>query len=385
MIKSFKIRLLPNEQQEKLFLKYANCSRFIWNFGLEYQENLYKNGQKYLSVYDLRKVVTRLKNQEEYSWLNEISAHTLNNTILDLDDAYKRFFNKKNKKPKFKKKNKSEIKFSVRKDSFYLKNNCAIIEKIGKVKYQTNYILPQGRDFCGKFKNPRIKYKNNKWILSFGMECNNQAQTLTDNSMGIDLGIKDLAIVSYGNEYFVFHNINKTKKIKLLNQKLKHLQRNVSRKYEYNNKNIIFEYKWFKSKNIVKEQNKINKIYDKLSNIRKNYIHQITRELVNLLPYRVVMEDLNIKGMMKNKHLSKAIQEQCFYEFTRQIKYKCEEYGIEFIQVDRFYPSSKTCSECGSIKKDLKLSDRIFICPECGFEIDRDKNASLNLMRYSNV
>jgi len=207
------------------------------------------------------------------------------------------------------------------------------------------------------------------------MECNNQAQILTDNSIGIDLGIKDLAIVSYGNEFKVFKNINKTKRVKKIKKQLKHAQKIVSKKYHTNKS-------WEKSNNILKAEKRVKQLYNKLSNIRKNYIHQITRELINLLPYRIVMEDLNVRGMMKNKHLSKAIQEQCFHEFKRQMKYKCEEYGIEFIQVNRFYPSSKTCSNCNSIKKDLKLSDRVFICPECGFEIDRDKNASLNLMNY---
>ncbi len=381
MIRSFKIRLLPNEQQQELLWKHANCSRFIWNFGLAYQENLFKNNQKHLSGYDLKKVVTQIKKQDKYSWLNDISAQTLNNTILDLDDAYKRFFKKQNRKPKFKKKNKCKIKFPVRTDCIYFNSLVVNIEKIGKVKYQTNYNLPQGRNVC-KFTNPRIKYENNKWILSFGMEHNNQVQKLTNNSMGIDLGVKDLAVVSYNNEKLVFNNINKTNRLKSLKNKLKHLQRNVSRKYETNNINNIFENKWFKSKNIIKTQNQINKIYNKLSNIRKNYIHQITRELINKLPKRITMEDLNVIGMMKNKHLSKAIQEQCFYEFIRQMKYKSEFYGIEFILADRFYPSSKLCSDCGYIKKDLKLSDRIYKCEHCGLEIDRDKNASINLMNY---
>jgi len=377
MIRSYKIRLLPNQKQEQLLWKHINTSRFVWNFGLSHQIELYKNNQKHLSGYDLRKVFANLKQQEEYTWLKEISAHTISNVCLDLDNAYQRFFKKINGHPKFKKKNKCKNSFSVRKDDFYFLNNCARIEKIGKVKYQTNYKLPQGRGIY-KITNPHIEYKNNKWILSFGMECNNQTQILTDNSMGIDLGIKDLVIVSCGNEFKVFKNINKTKYVKKIKKQLKHSQRKVSKKY-YTNKS------WGKSNNILKTEKRVKQLYNKLSNIRKNYIHQTTRELINLLPYRVVMEDLNVKGMMKNKHLSKAIQEQCFYEFTRQMKYKCEEYGIEFIQVDRFYPSSKTCSNCGSIKKDLKLSDRVFICPECGFEIDRDKNASLNLMNYGLV
>jgi len=384
VIKSYKIRLLPNQKQEQLLWKHVNTSRFIWNWGLAYQEDLYKNNQKHLSGYSLKKVLTQLKQSNNYVWLNEVSAQTLNTTILDLDDAYKRFFKKINGKPKFKKKSKVTPKFPARCDCIYFINGLVNIEKIGKVKYQTNYNLPQDRKVC-KFSNPRIKYENDKWILSFGMECNNQTQKLTDNSMGIDLGIKELAVVSFDNKQISFKNINKTKRVKKLNKKLKHLQRKVSRKYETNNKNKRYEKKWFKSNNILIVEKQIKKIYNKLSNIRKNYTHQTTRQLVNLLPYRIVMEDLNVSGMMKNRHLSKAISEQCFYEFMRQIKYKCEEHNIQFIQVDRFYPSSKTCSDCGHIKKNLKLSDRVYKCEHCGLEIDRDYNAAINLMNYSNV
>ena len=383
MIKSYKIRLLPNQEQEQLLWKHVNASRFIWNWGLSYQIDLFNNKEKYLSGYSLRKVLTQLKKEEDYKWLSEVSAQTLNETILDLDTAYKRFFNKISGKPKFKKKSKTSPKFPIRYDCVYFQNNCVNIEKIGKIPYQTNYDLPQGIEFKGKFSNPRVKYQNNKWILSFGMECNSQALELTDNSTGIDLGIKDLAVISYGKEIQVIKNINKTNRIKKLKRKLKHLQRNISRKYHTNNKNKVFEKKWHKSNNILKLESQIKKIHNKLSNIRKNYIHQTTRCLVNKLPYKVVMEDLSISGMMKNKHLSKAIQEQCWYEFIRQMKYKCQEYGINFIQANRFYPSSKTCCCCGHIKKDLKLKDRVYKCEDCGFEIDRDYNAAINLMNYS--
>jgi putative transposase len=375
MIRSYQVRLLPDQIQEQLLWKHVNTARFVWNYGLSYQRKRYKNKEKHLSGYDLRKVFINLKQQDGYAWLKEVSAHTISNVCLDLDDAYKRYFKKQNGKPKFKKKNKCKNSFPVRKDTFYFNNNCAVIEKIGKVKYQTNYKLQQGRQIC-KFTNPRIKYDNNKWILIFGMECDNQTQTLTDNSIGIDLGIKDLAFVSCRNEFRVFKNINKTKEVKKIEKRLKHAQRKVSKKYHVNDNN----YK--KSKNILKAEKRVKQLYNKLSNIRKNYIHQTTRTIVNMLPKRIVMEDLNISGMMKNRHLSKAIQEQCFYEFTKQIKYKCENFGIEFIQVDRFYPSSKTCSKCGHIKKELKLSDRIYKCDNCGLVIDRDENASINLMNY---
>ncbi|MPM11091.1 IS607 family transposase ISCbo9 [bioreactor metagenome] len=173
-------------------------------------------------------------------------------------------------------------------------------------------------------------------------------------------------------------NINKTKRVKKLKKRLRRLQRQVSRKYEANKEGN----KFVKTNNIIKLEKQIKLLYRKLSNIRKNHIHQATNKIIKMYPFRIVMENLNVSGMMKNKHLSKAIAEQGFYEFIRQIKYKCEFNKIKFIQVDKFYPSSKTCSCCGSVKKDLKLKDRVYRCEKCGLEIDRDKNASINLGNY---
>lgn len=229
-----------------------------------------------------------------------------------------------------------------------------------------------------KFSNPRVSFINYKWILSFGMECGNQAPRLTDKPMGIDLGVKDLAIAEFDGERLVYHNINKSRKVRMLNQKLKRVQRNISRKYEANRSGN----RYIKTRNIECEEAKLRKFYTRITNIRTNYIHQTTHELISKRPCRVVMEDLNVTGMMKNRHLSKAIGEQCFNEFIRQMKYKCEWNGIEFVEVGRFYPSSKMCSNCGGIKHDLKLSDRVYRCESCGAVIDRDYNAAINLSRY---
>lgn len=384
MIRGFKIRLFPNEKQEQLLWKHINASRFVWNYALSVLIERYKNGESYLNKTQTRDMFKNMKQTEEYSWLKEISSHTIGNVCIDLDKAYTNFFKKISNRPKFKKKGKCRNSFPVRCDSIYFINNCANIEKIGKIKYQTNYDLPQGRNVC-KFTNPRICFEDNKWILGFGMECDNQAQELNDFSLGIDLGIKDLAVIAYGDKSKKFKNINKTKRVKNLKSKLKHLQRKVSKKYLTNQNKKVYEDKWHKSNNILKTEEQIRKIHNKLSNIRKNYIHQTTHKIITIKPKRVIMEDLNVSGIMKNKHLSKAIAEQCFYEFIRQMKYKCEWNGIEFEQADRFYPSSKTCSCCGHIKKNLNLKDRIYVCDECGFIIDRDINAAINLMRYSKV
>ena len=258
---------------------------------------------------------------------------------------------------------------------FYFKNNTHIqIQILGIVKCKTDFKIPIGKH---KFSNVRLSKELNKYFISFGLECENQVRKLNDYSMGIDLGLKELAAVSYGDDSLIFHNINKSSKMRKLNRELKHLQRSVSRKYEANRQGN----KYIKTNNIIKLEKKIYKINRKISNIRTNYIHQITHKLVELLPKRVVMENLNVSGMMKNKHLSEAIAGQGFYRFISYMKYKCEWNGIEFIQADKFYPSSKTCSCCGKIRKDLKLSDRVFRC-ECGAEIDRDINAAINLKNY---
>ena len=378
MIRTYRIRLFPTKEQEELIYKHIGCCRFIWNWALETQENYYKRSKKHYSAFDLMNMLTFLKKQEEYMWLNEISNHSLKVVCRDLDKAYKNFFKNNSGIPKFKSKKKSKMSYPVRQDYLYFTDEFVQIEKLKKVKYKTSYQIPLGKD--AKFYNPRISLVNDKWILTVDYECENQIFELTDKIMGIDLGVKELAIVAYGdeqnNDCLVFKNINKSIKMKKLQKKLKRLQRKQSRKYETNKS---FE----KTSNILKTEKQIRELYYHIANIRKNCIHQTTHTLVELLPCKVVMEDLNVSGIMKNRHLSRAIGEQNFYEFIRQMKYKCEEKGIEFIQVDRFYPSSKTCSKCGYIKSDLKLSDRTFICECCGNIIDRDYNAAINLMQYA--
>ena len=378
MIKSFKIRLYPTKEQEILLWKHVGCCRFIWNYMLNIQDKMHINEEsKYLKKYGMMNLITELKKQEDFNWLNEVSRTSLNVVCTDLHLAYLRFFDKKTKHPRIKKKKNTIPRFPVRYDTLYFDGNKVNVEKVGKVKYKTDFNLPVGKNVC-KFTNPRISYVDNKWLLVFGMECENQALQLTDKSMGIDLGVKDLAIVAFGDEKIIFNNINKSKKMRDIGKKIKYLQKSVCRKYEQNKQGKIY----VKTNNIIKQENKIRKLYRKQHNIRFNYIHQTTHFLVSLLPQRVVMENLNVKGLLKNRHLARAIQEQCFSSFKEKIKYKCEFYGIEFIECDTFFPSSKTCSCCGNVKKELKLSERKYICDECGFEIDRDYNAAINLMRY---
>lgn len=380
MIKGFKIRIYPTKEQEELIWKHIGACRYIWNYMLDLQINRHENGEKHLSGFDMIKLLTPLKKDGEHNWLSDVSNTSLQKTCTTLAEDYNSFFKKRSGFPKFKSRKKSKLSFPIRSETMHFTECLVYVEKLGRVKYKSDFEFPQGRGH--KFSNAHLSFVNGKYMLSFGMECENQAPQLTDSKVGIDLGIKDLAVVACDDQRFVFHNINKSKRVRELRRKLRHTQRTISRKYEASKKRIgTYE----KTKNIEREENKLRKIYARLTNIRHNYLHQTTHAIISILPQRVTMESLNVSGLMKDKHLSKAIAEQCFYEFIRQMKYKCEWNGIEFAQADRFYPSSKTCSCCGVVKRDLKLRDRTFVCPDCGFIIDRDYNAAINLMRYADL
>ena len=377
MIKTYKVRLYPTKEQESLMWQHIGSCRFVWNYMLAKQEELYEQGEKYLSAFSMIKLLTPLKNDGEHGWLYDVSTVSCQIICQDLDKAYKEFFAKRRGSPKFKSRKKSKASFPVCNERLRIVSDTVMqVQKLGRVKCRIDNRLDA--DATYKFSNARVSYKNGKWIMTVGIESESQVHELTDKSMGIDLGVKDSAIVAFGSEQIVFPNINKGRQIRLIKKRIKHLQRTVSRKYEANKTGR----KYNKTRNIEKCEDVLRKLHERLSNIRTNYIHQSTSKLIKLLPRRVVMEDLNVQGMMKNKHLSKVVQEQCLYEWIRQMEYKCVWNGIEFVQADRFYPSSKTCSNCGHIKRDLKLSDRIFICIKCGFTIDRDYQAALNLMRY---
>jgi putative transposase len=373
VIKSIKIRLFPTKEQEILMCKSCGTARFAYNWGLSKWEEEYKQGLKPSKLSIKKEFNTAIKKDEKYSWLYEVSAQITVQAFEDLNTAYENFFKGLSKYPKFKSKKKSRQSFYVRYDAVKFKDGEVNIEKIGKVKYKTNYDIP----VLNKYNNPRCHYDGKYWYLTLGFEqSENQASLNKDLSIGIDLGVKDLAIISSVDK--PIKNINKIKKVRKLKKKLKRLQRQVSRKYEANKKGNIY----IKTKNIIKLEKTIKLIHRKLANIRNNHIHQATSSIIKLSPYRVVMEDLNVSGLMKNKHLAEKIAEQKFYEFIRQMKYKCEFNAIEFIQADRFYPSSKLCSCCGNKREDLKLKDRIYVCDKCGFTIDRDKNASINLGKF---
>lgn len=377
MYKGYTIRIYPTKNQEELLRKHIGCCRYIWNHMIEVQKTRYQNGEKYLNHFGMIKLISSIK--KEYEWLNEVSNHSLQLICKDVNIAYQRFFKKISNYPRFKSKKRSKLSYPVRCDRFYFKNGYVKVEKLGKIKYKADY--PNlNLEELSKFSNARISNENDKWILTFSIEYENQVFTEKNGNLGIDLGVGRLAVVSHNGKKLEYKNINKSKRVRKLTSKLKHVQRVISRKYEVGNK--LNDKKYQKTNQILKYEKLARRIYSKISNIRKDQRHKITRELVNLNPAVVIMEDLNVKGMMKNKHLAKAISEMGFYDFIRIMKYKCEESGIKFFQVDRFFPSSKTCSHCGCVHKGLKLSDRIFECPSCGFTIDRDFNAAMNLENY---
>lgn len=371
MIRSIKIRLKPTKEQEELMFKSVGVSRFAYNWGLARWEEMNKQGIRPTSNIIRSEFNNELKTKNEYKWINEVSSKVAGQSFQDLQIAYSNYFNGITKHPKFKTKRRSKKSFYVRYDAIKFNDGKVNIEKIGKVSYTTNYDIPN----LPKYSAPSCNYDGKYWYLSFGFEQEPIKNELTDISIGIDVGIKVLAICSNGMK---FENINKTKKIRTLNKKLKRLQRQCSKKYECNKQGKRF----VKTNNIIKLEKQIKLIHRKLNNIRKNYIHQTTNKIVKTKPSRVVMETLNIQGMMKNKCLAKSITEQCLFEFKIQLRYKCQFNGIEFVEADRWYPSSKTCSKCGHIKSKLSLSERTYICEECGCVIDRDYNASINLSRY---
>lgn len=368
IIKGYKIRLIPTLEQEILIKKSIGISRFVYNWCLDKQ----RKSDKFIRDNELIKELTKLKRTNDYHWLNEVGCNVIKQSAKDLCNAYKRFFNKLSNKPRFKKKN-VHNSFYVNYERMKKTKYGVRCEKIGDIK--TSERLPK-LTRNSHYMNPHIVFDGKYYYITFSMEINiKPKENISSKIIGIDLGLKSFAVCSDG---IIYKNINKTHTVKKLNKKLRRLQRCVSKKYL---KSKIGN-RFIKTTNIIKLEHKIKLIYRRIKNIRENHIHQITSYLVKTKPSKIIIEDLNVKGMLKNKHLSKAIAEQCFNKFTNILKYKCEWNNIKLIKADKFYPSSKLCSCCRSIKKDLKLKDRIYKCNSCGLVIDRDFNASLNLANY---
>ena len=381
MVKTIKIMLVPNNVQNTKMFQYAGAARFAYNWALAKEKDSYEKGGRFISDSELRKEFTRLRNSDEYAWLQNISNNVTKQAIKDACIAYKNFFKGSQKHPRFKSKKKSMPKFYQ--DNIKIKFTDTHVKfegfspskKASKQKLNWVRLAEHGRIPTNvKYMNPRISFDGLDWWISVCVETPDCNEKLSDDGIGIDLGIKDLAICSDANKY---RNINKSVRVRKLEKRKRRIQRSISRKYLKNKKGESC----CKTNNIIKSEKLLLAVNHRLTNIRKNYLNQATSEIINRKPRFICIEDLNVSGLMKNRHLSKAVQDQGFFEFRKQIEYKCIDKGIQLIIADRFYPSSKLCSCCGNIKKDLKLSDRIYKC-ECGNVIDRDYQAALNLQAY---
>lgn len=383
MLKGFKTEFRVTKQHIAKIHQSIGICRFLYNSYLAKNKELYelfKNGEidkksAFISANDFDKYINNeVKIQEEFNWIDNCGSKARKKSIVNAETAYKRFFKGQSKFPRFKKKKNQDVKIYFPKNNetdWTVQRHRIKIPSLGFVELKEKGYIPINT----KVISGTVSMKAGRYYVSVLCEIadHNNYSDITNEGIGIDLGIKDLAIVSNIDE--PFKNINKTLTVRKLKKKLRRLQRQVSRKYEMNKDGK----KFIKTKNIIKLESQIRIIHQKLSNIRLNYAHQITNTLVKTKPEYIAIEDLNVKGMMKNRHLSKAIAEQSFHEFRRQLTYKCLWNNIELRIIDRFYPSSKICSECGSIDKELTLSDRTYICKVCGIILDRDKNASINL------
>lgn len=355
--RGFKFRFYPTKEQETLLRQTLGCARFIWNYFLDLRQKTWSQEQKSLSYYDTAKLLTQLKKEPEYIWLNDVSIIPLRYSIYELDGTYKKFFKGNCGYPNFKKKS-GRNSIGLDGSAFKIKDGKFFIAKNKQpLNIRFHRQLPQ---------NQEIKYihislePSGKWYVSFNLEDETiQPLSPTDNMIGIDLGVSTFATTSNGDKI-------KSPDLKKEYQKLKKLQKRLSKKQKGSN-------------NRNKARIKVARQYERITNIRKNFHHQVSRKLVNKNQV-IVLEDLKIKNMIKNRKLSRAISEQGWYQFRSFLEYKCNWYGRELVVINQWYPSSKTCSSCGSIQTKMPLNIREWTCPDCGTHHDRDINAAKNIL-----
>ena len=375
MLKSFKVEINPTEEQKIRICKTIGTCRYVYNFYLGYNKALYDNGKKFMTgkSFSLWLNNEYIPDNPDKTWIREVYSKAVKKSIEDGCAAFTRFFKHQSDFPKFKKKGKSDVKM------YFVRNNpkdCQCerhrlkIPTLGWVRIKEKGYIPTTKDGY-MIRSGTVSVKAGRFYVSVLVEIPDvNINNNLNEGIGIDLGLKDFAIISSGKTY---RNINKSAGLKKLEKQLIREQRSLSRKYENLKKGESTQ-----RANIQKQKLKVQKLHHKMDNIRTDYINKTIAEIVKTKPSYITIEDLNVKGMMKNRCLSKAVASQKFYEFRKRLKGKCDEKGIELRVADRFYPSSKTCHHCGSIRKNLKLSDRIYRC-ECGYVADRDLNAALNL------
>ena len=375
MLKSFKTEINPTQEQKSEIKRTIGTCRYVYNFYIAYNKELHDRGEKFMTGKSFSVWLNNeyIPNHPDKAWIKDVYSKAVKKSIEDGCTAFTRFFKHQSAFPNFKKKGRSDVKM------YFVKNNpkdCVCerhrikIPTLGWVRLKEKGYIPAAKDGW-KIKSGTISVKADRYYVSVLVEIpDSRTVNNSNDGIGIDLGLKDFAILSNGKTY---KNINKSARLKKLEKQLHREQRCLSRKYENLKKGEVTQ-----RANIQKQKLKVQKLHHKTDNIRTDYINKIIAEIVKTKPSFITIEDLNVSGMMKNRHLSKAVASQKFYEFRTRLKAKCNDNGIELRVADRFYPSSKLCHCCGQIKKDLKISDRIYRCA-CGYVEDRDINASLNL------
>ena len=375
MLKSFKTEINPTEEQKARIRRTIGTCRYVYNFYLGHNKALHDNGEKFMTGKDFSLWLNNeyIPDNPDKTWIREVYSKAVKKSIEDGCTAFTRFFKHQSDFPKFKKKGKSDVKM------YFVRNNpkdCQCerhrlkIPTLGWIRIKEKGYIPTTKDGY-MIRSGTVSVKAGRFYVSVLVEIPDiNIDNNSNEGIGIDLGLKDFAIVSNGKTY---RNINKSAGLKKLEKQLIREQRSLSRKYESLKKGESTQ-----RANIQKQKLKVQKLHHKMDNIRTDYINKTIAEIVKTKPSYITIEDVNVKGMMKNRCLSKAVASQKFYEFRTRLKAKCDENGIELRVADRFYPSSKTCHHCGSVRKNLKLSDRIYRC-ECGYVADRDLNAALNL------
>jgi len=363
-----KIELKPNNKQKTYFKKACGVSRFVWNWALEHWENEYKQGNK-PNALELKKIFNSIK-REQYPFVLEVTKYASQQPFIHLKEAFNRYFKGLSKKPRFKKKKSGRDSFYIGGDQIKIDGKKVRIPRLGWVR------MKEELRFKGKMLNATVSRKADSWYIAFAVEVEENPYRLCENQarVGVDLGIEKLATLSDGK---VFENLHALKRFE---KRLVRLQRQLSRKQHPTKKEDRTSF----SKNYLKHSFRVAKLHKKIEDLRKDHLHKLTTFLTKNYK-EITIEDLNVNGMLKNHHLARVISDVGMHEFRRQLEYKSQLRGNKLIIADRWYPSSKQCSDCGYINQGLKLSDRIFSCPKCNLKIDRDLNASINLLNYSRV
>ena len=381
MLKSFKTEIKPTQEQIVKINKTIGTCRYLYNFYLAHNKELYDKGEKFMSAKSFSVWLNNeyIPDNQDKSWIKEVSSKAAKQSLENANRAFSSFFKGQSGFPRFKKKSNQDVKmYFVKTDAkavIRCERHRIKIPTLGWVRLKEKGYIPTTKQGY-VIKSGTVSCKAGRYYVSVLIDVpDTEKIRLNDFGLGIDLGVKEFAVISNG---VIKKNINKTAKLKKLEKKLKRNQRCLSRKYEDLKKRNNKMKGEATRQNIQKQVLKVQKLHHRIDNIRTDYINKTIAEIVKTKPSYITIEDLNVKGMMKNRHLSKAVASQKFYEFRTKLEKQCKESGIELRVVDRFYPSSKLCHCCGFIKKDLKLSDRIYKC-DCGYKCDRDFNASLNL------